>query len=469
MAKKRKIEENVSVIAIADKGNCIGKNPAGKVFLVEKAVPGDVVDLFVRRKKKGLPFGAPERILRHSPHRIAAVCAHFGDCGGCKWQNLDYKEQLAQKDTLVRDAITRIGRQEGVLFEPILGSGEIYHYRNKLEYSFSSKRWISSRLIAEANGAKLEKANALGFHAPGVFDKIVDVETCHLQPEPSNKIKNLLRSFALENQLSFYDYRAHSGLMRGLIIRTASTGQVMVTVIFGQADNANIEAVMRFLTGNIPEITTSAYIINTKHNDSYFDLDYTVFSGPGYIIEKLGEVQYKIGPKSFFQTNTGQAKRLYDIIIEYAGIQPSDTVYDLYSGVGSIALYLAQKATKVVGIETVDTAITDARENAALNGFDHVHFVKGDVEDVLADAFREKHGDPDVIITDPPRAGMHPGTLEHLLELSPRRIVYVSCNPATQARDILRLSEKYRVDKVRPIDMFPHTSHVESIALLSLR
>ncbi len=469
MARKRKIVQNVEVISIADKGLCIGKNPESQVFLVEKAVPGDYIDLAVRRKKKGLPFGAPGRFIRLSPHRTEARCEYFGDCGGCKWQNLKYRVQLEQKENMVRDAITRIGRQKDVLIEPILASEHLYEYRNKLEYSFSSKRWISSRLIASSAGAELPKENALGFHAPGVFNKVVDIETCHLQTEPTNKIKNLIRTYALEHKLSFYDYKLQKGFLRGLIVRIAGTGQVMVTMVFGAPKPDEIRDMMHYITEELPEITTTAYIVNTKSNDSYFDLDYRVFSGPGYIIETLGALKYKIGPKSFFQTNTAQAKRLYDTIVEYAELNPGDVVYDLYTGVGSIALYIARQAHKVVGIENVASAIVDARNNADLNEIKNVSFVTGDVKEVLQSGFREKYGPANVVITDPPRAGMHPETVESLLKLLPERIVYVSCNPATQARDIKYLSEKYDTVKLRPVDMFPHTSHVECVALLRLR
>jgi len=468
VARKRKIVEEVQILSIADKGLCIGKNTAGQVFLAEKVVPGDLIDLEVRKKKKGLPFGAPSRFISYSDHRQEARCEYFGDCGGCKWQNLTYEAQLQQKFTLVQDAISRIGRQENVEILPIIGADDIYYYRNKLEYSFANKRWVSRKQMQLVGEDNFDRDHALGFFAPGVFYKVVDINTCHLQPEPSNKIKNTLRSFAIENDLSFYDRQKHLGLLRSIIVRTSSLGQVMVTVVFGENQADPILSVMRHLSESLPEITTSAFMVNTKHNDSLFDIPFKVFNGPGFIIEKIGSVQYKIGPKSFFQTNTGQAKKLYDVVVDFAGLQGEELVFDLYTGVGSIALYCAQSAKKVVGIDNVEAAIQDANENATLNRINNTEFIAGDVKEVLHSDFQSQYGIPDVVLTDPPRAGMHPTTLDVLLRWLPKRIVYVSCNPATQARDIYRLSEKYNTVRVQPVDMFPHTSHVESVALLEL-
>jgi len=439
MAKKRWIAPNVRIISIAEKGMCIGRDEEGKVYLVEFAVPGDVVDVEVRRKKKGLPFGAPARIVQPS---------------------------VQQKEAVVQDALTRIGGIRNVRIDPIVPCPRVFYYRNKLEYSFSARRWLSRSEIQSAPPNSLRKDRALGFHAPGVFDKVVDIQHCYLQEEPSNAIKNFVRQYALEHGLSFYNYRRHQGFLRSLILRIATTGQVMVTLVFGENHPDQIEALLSALRHQFPHLTTLCYFINTKKNDSLFDLLPYTFDGPGYIIEQLDGIRYKIGPKSFFQTNSYQAVELYRAVVDMAQICKSDTVYDLYCGVGGIALFVAPHARHVLGIETVEEAVRDARANAELNQCTNTAFMTGDVAEVLRPEVWDHHGRPDVLITDPPRSGMHRRVIEHLIQLAPKRIVYVSCNPATQARDIALLSSHYRTVRVRPFDLFPHTAHVEAIALL---
>lgn len=466
MAKKRWIAPNVRIVSIAEKGMCIGRDEEGRVYLVEFAVPGDVVDVEVRRKKKGLPFGAPARIVQPSPDRVEPKCRYFGGCGGCKWQNLRYEAQLQQKATMVKEALTRIGGVRNAVFDPIVPCPRVFYYRNKLEYSFSARRWLTRSEIESAPPNALRKDKALGFHAPGVFDKVVDVEHCYLQEEPSNAIKNFIRQYAFDHGLSFYNYRRHQGFLRSLIIRIATTGQVMVTLVFGEDHPDQIAALLSAVRQQFPQLTTLCYFINTKQNDSLFDLTPHIFDGPGYIIEQLDNIRYKIGPKSFFQTNSYQAVALYRSVVEMACINKTDTVYDLYTGVGGIALFVAPYARHVLGIETVEEAVRDARENAELNQCTNAAFRTGDVADVLHPEVWNRHGKPDVLITDPPRSGMHRRVIDHLIQLAPKRIVYVSCNPATQARDIALLSEYYHTVRVRPFDLFPHTAHVETIALL---
>ncbi len=463
--RKKKILSEVLIKGIADKGKAVGRDAEGQVVFVDNVVPGDVVDVLVLRKKKGVMQGVPLEFKTYSPDRIEPFCHHFEVCGGCKWQHLAYEVQLQHKETVVRDAIQRIAKVEVDDFQPILGSEATRYYRNKLEFSFSNKRWLTRE---EIDSEVSNKQDVLGFHRAGAFDKILDIDHCYLQGDPSNNLRNRAREIAHEQKLSFYDAREHKGMMRNIIIRRTELGQLMIIVVFGENDMDKVKAYLDELHKSFPEITSLHYCINTKVNDFILDLEIPTYKGPGYIEEKLGEVIFRIGPKSFFQTNTNQAVRLFDVVADFAELSGHENVYDLYTGIGSIALYLAAHCKQVVGVEEVPAAIEDAKVNQELNEITNAVFYAGDVRHVLSDAFAQKHGKPDVIITDPPRAGMHGNVVEFLLNLEAPKIVYVSCNPATQARDLALLKQKYKVSRMRPVDMFPHTHHIESVALLEL-
>lgn len=465
--RTKKIVKNLKVHGIADKGMAVARDEDGLVYFVKGAVPGDVIDMLVLRKKKGFQTGIVSEFVSLSPKRIQPVCEHFGLCGGCKWQNMSYNDQLVFKHENVTAAITRIAKLNAEIIQPIIGSNLTTLYRNKLEYSFSTKRWLTDEEI-NSDATDLQKP-ALGFHAPGTFDKIIDVTTCHLQDDKTNAIRNWFRAYANRKDLSYYDIRAHHGFFRNLIIRNTTLGEWMVNIILGENKKEEILTMCKNLKEDFPFITTLLYTVNKKVNDTILDQEVICFHGPGFIKEQLGDLTFKIGPKSFFQTNSTQAKILYDKVVELAGLTGKENVYDLYTGTGSIALYLAQYCKSVVGIETVKEAIDDAHYNKELNKIDNADFLTGDVKDVLTSSFKEKYGHPDLIVTDPPRAGMHKEVVETLLELKAKKIVYVSCNPATQARDLLLLSNTYNVTQVQPVDMFPHTSHIESIALLELK
>ncbi len=466
MARRSKsfIAPAVPIHGVADRGKGVGRTPDGLVLFVEGAVPGDVVDVFVQKKKGGFGEGRIENLVQASPQRVEPFCAHFGVCGGCKWQHLAYETQLQHKNQTVLDAFARIAKVPVQEFLPILGAPETTNYRNKLEFAFSNKRWLLAEEMPAPGGP------GLGFHRAGAFDKVVDIQECHLQAEPSNSIRNTAREIALEQGLEFYDVRRHEGFLRNLMVRLTTTGECMLLVSFARDEPEAIRAFLDALLERLPgQITTMVYCINPKKNDTVFDLEMINYTGKGFVVENLGGRQFKIGPKSFFQTNSRQAKNLYDVVVQFAGLTGSENVYDLYTGTGSIALYVAQYCRQVVGIEEVPEAIADAHENQALNNIRNAVFYAGDVKNVLSPEFIEKHGKPDLVITDPPRAGMHEKAVRFLLELEAPRIVYVSCNPATQARDVQWLSEKYRVLKVQPVDMFPHTHHIENVALLELK
>jgi 23S rRNA (uracil1939-C5)-methyltransferase len=465
MAKKNRhiVVPEVPIHGVADRGKGVGRTPDGIIAFVEGAVPGDVVDVYVQKKKGGFIEGNIEQIVVPSPDRVAAFCEHFSVCGGCKWQNLDYAAQIRHKEQVVRDAFDRIAKVEVEDFQPIVGSPKITHYRNKLEFGFASKRWL---LDAELNNPEVIAGSGLGFHRAGAFDKVVDINECWLQPEPSNAIRNAARRIANEQELPFYDLRTHKGFMRNLMVRTTTIGQTMMLVSFARPEQEAIEAFLSAMHAEFPDITSIIYCVNTKLNDTVFDQEMVVWHGAAYVEEQLGDLFFKIGPKSFFQTNSWQGKQLYDTVVEFAELSGTENVYDLYTGTGSIALYVARQCRQVVGIEEVPDAIEDAEHNRARNGIENAIFYAGDVKEVLSPEFAERHGRPDLVITDPPRAGMHEKAVRFLLELDAPRIVYVSCNPATQARDVQLLSEKYRVVKVRPVDMFPHTHHIENVALL---
>ncbi len=457
--------KNIEVIDIAEEGKGVGKHQDLVIF-IEKAVPGDVVDIQIYRLKKNLAEARITDFVKHSPDRVEPFCSHFGTCGGCKWQHLSYEAQLRYKQKTVLNALERLGKVDVKNAEPILGSAETQYYRNKLEFTFSNKRWLDDADMANRDSLSLD---ALGFHVPGRFDKILDIEHCFLQAEPSNAIRNSVREYTLKNELSYYDLRNHEGALRNLIIRTASTGELMVIVVFAYADDQQIKGLMSHLKDSFPQITSLLYIVNQKRNDTIFDQDIVVFKGRDHIFEEMEGLKFKIGAKSFYQTNSAQAYELYKITRHMAGLNANDLVYDLYTGAGTIANFVAREVKQVVGIEYVPTAIEDAKINSELNGINNTTFYAGDMKDILTAEFIAQHGKPDVVITDPPRAGMHADVVARLLEMEASKIVYVSCNAATQARDIALLQEKYEVKRIRPVDMFPQTQHVENVALLVLK
>jgi len=441
----------------------------GKVIFIEKTVPGDVVDIRLLKSKKDWAEGTPLRFHSLSVDRIQPVCSHFGVCGGCQWQMLPYEKQLFYKQKQVEETLKRIGKVQLPEIMNITGCEATEFYRNKLEYTFSSKEFTADP------DQKYNGEGASGFHAKGWFDKVVEIEKCWLQAEPTNIIRNTIAAFARENQFSFYDYKLHTGFLRNAQVRICTTGEVMVNIVLGDNDEEKRNSLLTHLLKKVPDITTLLYTINTKWNDSIFDLEPVAFHGKGYVIEKLSagfgeeEFQFKIGPKSFFQTNTKQAEKLYSITRDFAELSGTETVYDLYCGTGSIGIFVSKHAKKIIGVEMIAEAIEDAKENAALNNIHHTEFFAGDVIDICNDDFFEKNGKPDVIITDPPRAGMHEKLVKKILEIAAPVVVYVSCNPATQARDLNLLDEKYMVTKVQPVDMFPHTHHIENVVQLKLR
>ena len=469
MARKRKgpvYVNNLEITDIAEKGLSLGKTPEGRVVFVENVAPGDVVDVRVVKMKKSHWIAFPIRFHKYSADRVEPFCEHYDVCGGCKWQHVTYESQIFYKEKTVRDALQRLGKIEPKEFFPIIPCEQTQYYRNKLEFSFSNKRWLTKEEVIE--GISNEE-DVLGFHKAGAFDKIVNVEHCYLQGDPSNELRNVIRELAQEQGISFYDMRENVGMMRHILVRTTTLGETMLIVSFHKNDPKVINPLLEAILEKFPHLTTIFYCINPKVNDYVLDLHMHCYHGKGFIEEQLGHLRFKIGPKSFFQTNSLQAKILYDVAVDFAGLTGEENVYDLYTGIGSIALYLAKNAKHVVGIEEVEDAIKDAKVNMELNGIDNCTFYAGDVRKILTDDFAKQHGKPDVVITDPPRAGMHQNVVEMFLKLESPRIVYVSCNPATQARDIALLSEKYDLLKIQPVDMFPHTHHIETVALLELR
>ena len=466
-ARKRKklpLYEDISVIDFAAEGKAISKVD-GQVIFSKGTVPGDVVNLQVIKKKKNYLEARPTNFHHYSNDRIDPICEHFGICGGCSWQNLSYEKQLEYKHKQVEEQLKRIGKIENTEALPILGSERQTFYRNKLEFTFSNKKWLTDE---EINSEQNFDRNALGFHKPGMFDKIVDINKCHLQGGLSNDIRSFIRTYALKHKLSFYDLREHDGLLRNLIIRTASTNELMVIISFGKNDEDDIKKLLQTVIAEFPAITSLLYVINEKKNDTITDLEIHPYAGNDHIIEEMEDLKFKIGPKSFFQTNAKQAYELYKITRDFAAITPNDLVYDLYTGTGTIANFVAKTAKKVIGLEYVPEAIEDAKINSALNNIDNTSFFAGDIKDLLSNEFIATNGKPDIVITDPPRAGMHANVIQQLLVVKPRRIVYVSCNPATQARDIELLSSSYHVTTIQPVDMFPHTHHVENVVSLEL-
>lgn len=468
MGRRRKpfTIDSLSITDTAKGGKGVGRDTEGRVIFVEDTVPGDVAEVLAYKKKKSYFLAQATKIHQHSPHRQPAFCQHFDHCGGCRWQHFNYAAQLHHKEKEVRNQITRIGKVEVGQWEPILGASRSVYYRNKLEYTFSTKRWLPRELL---NSDLSNEQDVLGFHASGAYDKIIDIDHCWLQPEPSNAIRNTVRELAQEMGLPFFDIRANTGFLRTMIIRISSLGQVMLVFSIYKDEPDRYRPLFDALIKKFPQISSLGYCINAKGNDTIFDLEVHNYFGKPYLEERLGHVQYRIGPKSFFQTNTEQAKALYDLTLDYAGLSGTENVYDLYTGIGSIALYAAKACKQVVGIEEIPAAIEDAKVNAAINGIENAIFYAGDVKDVLDPAFAQKHGRPDVLITDPPRAGMHPKVVQYLIDLAAPRMVYVSCNAATQARDLELLSGHYSVERSRAVDLFPHTDHVENVVLLERR
>lgn len=443
-----------------------------KVLFVPFGAPGDVVDVQVYKKKRHFLEGRIVALKKASPYRVEPRCKHFGLCGGCKWQHLDYAYQKVFKQKQVKDALDRIAKVPYPEINAIIGSEKIYYYRNKLEFTFSNRKWLTEFDPVATEDNPVE-TRGLGFHLPGKFDKILDIEECFLQKDPSNAIRLTVKDFAIEKNYSFYNVREQQGFLRNMIVRTSSTGDLMVVVIFGEEHPENIRELMTFLAEKFPQITSLMYVVNPKNNDSIYDLETRLFKGKDHILEVMQPARpdrkplyFKVGPKSFYQTNPEQARKLYQTAHDFAGFAGNELVYDLYTGTGTIALFIAPSVKKVVGIESVEEAVVHARKNAAENDIANVEFHAGDMAKLLDEEFIALHGHPDVLVTDPPRAGMHPKVIRQILETAPEKIVYVSCNPATQARDIALLDEKYRIEKVQPVDMFPQTHHVENVVLL---
>lgn len=464
--KERKAFPNVQVIDTADEGLAIGRCEDGRIIQVKGAVPGDIADVIALEKRKGMYITKPTLFHQLSADRVEPFCSHFGLCGGCKWQHMDYTAQLRFKEKKVRDAFQRIGDLDPSLVQPIQGAPHQQYYRNKLEFTASEKRWLTEAEIQSEYDLIRE---GLGFHLPGAFDKVLDIDQCYLQADPSNAIRLFVKAYMLEHQWPFFNLREKSGYLRNMIVRNTMSGDVMLVIIVGEHNDEWMQSLVDAITKQFPQVVSVYACVNTKANDTIHDLPVDLKYGAETIIEQLGHVKFHIGPKSFFQTNSEQAARLYSITRELALLQPEDHVYDLYCGVGSLGIFMADACKHVVGIEQISEAIDDARKNAMLNNISNAEFVTGQVELMLDPGFIETHGRPDVVITDPPRAGMHPNVITHLLSAAPQRIVYVSCNPATQARDLKLLSDQYEVKTAIPVDMFPHTHHIECVALLHHR
>ncbi len=464
--KKNILLEKVLVEDYAAEGKSLARLD-GKVVFIEGAVPGDLVDVQLSKSKKDWAEGRAVQIHSFSADRVIPFCSHFGVCGGCQWQMLPYEKQLQYKTQQVTDVLTRIGKVALPAIEPIIGGAETRYYRNKLEYTFGNKRYLLKEEIKDdtVNGMQ----DVAGFHAKGFFDKVVDIQTCYLQAEPTNEIRLAVKEFAIQQGWLFYDIRNHVGFLRTMQVRLCTTGELMVNIMVGEDDAAKIKLLMEYVANKFPSITTLLYTVNLKWNDSLFDLEPVTYSGKGYVIEKLEDFQFKIGPKSFFQTNTKQGERLYQVTREFAELTGNEIVYDLYCGTGSIGIFVSGKAKKIIGVEMIAAAINDAKENAALNNLTGAAFFAGDVIDICNDEFFATHGRPDVIITDPPRGGMHDKLVQKILDIAAPTVVYVSCNPATQARDLQLLDAKYAVTKVQPVDMFPHTHHIENVVQLKLK
>lgn len=469
MARKRKELPLINDLAITDvaaEGKSIARFNDMVVFIPYGA-PGDIADVKIDRKKRSFAEGHIQRLVKPSPVRIVPRCSHFGVCGGCKWQHLPYEEQLHYKQKQVKDALERIAKIELPEINPIMGSNNIWEYRNKMEYTFSNRKWLTFEQLE--SGEEFTDRDAAGFHIPGAFDKVLDIDKCHLQNDISNEIRNFIKQYAKSKNYSFFDLREQHGLMRTIMVRIASTGQIMLLVSFGEDNHEAIEDVMSAIDKKFPQITSLVYVVNMKANDTFADLDIVTYSGMPYIEEEMEGLRFRIGPKSFYQTNSAQAYELYKTVRRMAGLKGDELVYDLYTGTGTIANFVARHCAKVIGIEYVPEAIEDAKVNAEANRLDNAVFFSGDMKDVLTDNFIAEHGRPQVMIIDPPRAGMHMDVINVILAAKPDTIVYVSCNPATQARDLQLLDSQYKVMEVQPVDMFPHTHHVENVVKLRNR
>ena len=476
--KKNIVLEKILVEDYAAEGKSLARSD-GKVIFIENAVPGDVVDVRLNKNKKDWAEGFALHFHSYSADRVAPFCSHFGICGGCQWQMLPYEKQLHYKQRQVSDNLQRIGKVALPEILPIIGANETRFYRNKIEYTFGTNEFTKEKPFKVDPGYPQQfrdpapdlnrPGKIAGYHAKGFFDKIVDIETCYLQAEPTNRIRLAVKKFAIDNDYSFYDIRQHTGLLRNMQIRLCTTGELMVNIVFAYDDKEKITAILNNVRTEVPSITTLLYTINTKKNDSLHDLEPVTYFGKGYVIERMEDFQFKIGPKSFFQTNTRQGEKLYNVARDFAELSGNEIVYDLYCGTGSIGIFSGKNAKEIIGVEMIAAAIEDAKENAALNNLNHATFVSGDVIKVCDDSFFAQHGRPDVIITDPPRAGMHEKLVRKIIEIGAPVVVYVSCNPATQARDLNWLDEKYAVTKIQPVDMFPHTLHIENVVQLRLR
>jgi len=469
MARKKKfhIFENIEVIDAGARGKTIAKAPDGRVIFLTNTVPGDIVDIQTGKKRKAYFEGKAIKFHKLSKRRTEPVCEHFENCGGCKWQHMKYEDQLFYKEKEVTNNLIRIGHLELPEITPILGCEKQYFYRNKMEFSFSSSRWLTYEEINSEE--EIDNRNACGFHIAGMWDKILDVEKCHLQEEPSNEIRNFIKNFGIKNNLEFYNPRAQEGLLRTVMLRISSNGEVMIVIQFFKEDVEKRELLLNAIADKFPNVTSLQYIINSKGNDSIYDQDIILFKGRDHIFEEMEGLKFKINAKSFYQTNSYQAYELYKITRNFANLTGNELVYDLYTGTGTIAQFVAKKAKKVVGVESVPEAILDAKENAKNNKIDNVDFFVGDMKEVFTDEFIAQNGQPDVIITDPPREGMHKKVVEQILKIQPDRIVYVSCNSATQARDLEILNPTYKIVKTQAVDMFPQTHHVENVVLLEKR
>lgn len=465
--KKNYIFENVEVVDAGARGKSVAKAPDGRVIFLTNAVPGDVVDIQTGRKRKAYFEGSAIKFHKYSERRATPKCTHFEHCGGCKWQHMKYEDQLYYKEKEVVQNLQRIGHLELENISPILGCEEAYFYRNKMEFSFSSNRWLTYEEIN--SDTEVDNKNALGFHISGMWDKILDIEKCYLQEDPSNEIRNSVKAFAIDNNIEFYNPREQDGLLRTMMLRIVSTGEIMLVIQFFKEDKEKRELLLNYITEKFPQITSLQYIINNKGNDSIYDQDIILFKGRDHIFEEMEGLRFKINAKSFYQTNSKQAYELYKVTRDLAGLTGEELVYDLYTGTGTIAQFVARKAKKVIGVESVPEAIEDAKGNAEHNKIDNVDFFVGDMKEVFTKDFIAEHGKPDVIITDPPRDGMHKKVVGQILNIAPKRVVYVSCNSATQARDLALMKDQYRVVNTRAVDMFPQTHHVENVVLLELR
>lgn len=469
MSRKRKelpVLEHIEITDVAAEGNALARVD-GMVVFVPFAAPGDVADIRLVKKRKSYADGRIERMITPGEIRVAPRCDHFTICGGCRWQHLPYSFQLQCKQRQVEDAIQRIAKVEAPAVSPILGSARIWEYRNKMEYTFSNKKWLTREQLE--SGEEFAERDGAGFHIPGAFDKVLDIDRCHLQNNLGNRLRNYIRDFGRRYGYTFYDLRQQQGLLRNLMVRIASTGEVMALMQFGEDDRDKINNLLDAVEKEFREITSLLYVVNTKVNDTIGDQTVITYAGRDYIEEEMEGLRFRIGPKSFYQTNSLQAYELYKVARDFAALSGDELVYDLYTGTGTIANFVAGRARKVIGIEYVEEAIADARVNSSVNGIDNTEFFAGDMKDVLTDAFIAEHGRPEVMIVDPPRAGMHEDVVGVILNAEPERIVYVSCNPATQARDLAMLDSKYRIEAIQPVDMFPHTAHVENVVKLVKR